>query len=199
MVRSLSDQQSLEIALVENLQREDLNPIEEAKAYRSMVEVVGLTQEEVAQRIGISRPAVSNALRLLSLAEEIQGLLEQGTISAGHARTLVGLPPGDQTRLAQAIVAKGLNVRQTEEMLREAAAGKDAPSAKAKREPAPADPDVLDVERRLRHTLGTEVRLQPKGKGGRLVIEYFSPEELERLLEILFGESEDKRTVSGMG
>ncbi len=189
IVRSISDQQSLEIALVENLQREDLNPIEEAKAYRSMVDLVGLTQEEVAQRIGISRPAVSNALRLLSLSEEVQALLAQGVLSAGHARTLVGLPETEQERLAQAILVRGLNVRQTEDMLRDIAAGKDDSKPARGREERQVDPEVLDVERRLRQALSTKVRLLPKGRGGKVVIEFFSSEELDRLLDILLGDT----------
>jgi len=183
MVRSLSDQQSLEIALVENLQREDLNPIEEAKAYRSMVESVGLTQDEIARRIGVSRPAVSNSLRLLSLADQVQTLLEAGAITAGHARTLVGLEPQEQIRLGNEMVARGLNVRQAEQLLQRRA-GQRQHAKVAVSEP---DADVLAIERQLRQALGTEVRLQAKaqGKGGRLVIEYYGDEELERLIELL--------------
>jgi len=182
MVRSLSDQQSLEIALVENLQREDLNPIEEAKAYRSMVESVGLTQDEIARRIGVSRPAVTNSLRLLSLAEQVQSMLEAGALSAGHARTLVGLDPQEQVRLSNEIVARGLNVRQAEQLLQRRSEPKKP--AKVANEP---DADVLAIEKQLRQALGTDVRLQakPQGKGGRLVIEYYGEEELERLLELL--------------
>jgi ParB family chromosome partitioning protein len=183
MVRSLSDQQSLEIALVENLQREDLNPIEEAKAYRSMVESVGLTQDEIARRIGVSRPAVSNSLRLLSLADQVQTMLEAGAITAGHARTLVGLEPQEQIRLGNEMVARGLNVRQAEQLLQRRA-GQRQHAKVAVSEP---DADVLAIERQLRQALGTEVRLQAKaqGKGGRLVIEYYGDEELERLIELL--------------
>lgn len=181
MVRSLSDQQSLEIALVENLQREDLNPIEEAKAYRSMVESVGLTQDEIARRIGVSRPAVSNALRLLSLAPPVQAMIEGGQLTAGHARTLVGLDQGEQLRLAGAIVARSLNVRQAEQLLKRTTKGASETQPKEKL----IDPDVAELERQLRQALGTPVRVQPKGDGGHLVIEYFSVEELDRLLEIL--------------
>ena len=181
MVRSLSDQQSLEIALVENLQREDLNPIEEARAYRSMVDSVGLTQDEIARRIGVSRPAVSNALRLLSLAPEVQSMVEGGGLSAGHARALVGVDPVQQVRIAESIIARNLNVRQVEQLLKRMAAKRDDSRSKT----VAVSTDVVEVEKVLRQALGTAVRVQTKGAGGQIVIEYYSAEEFERLLEML--------------
>jgi len=181
MVRSLSDQQSLEIALVENLQREDLNPIEEARAYRSMVDSVGLTQDEIARRIGVSRPAVSNALRLLSLAPEVQSMVEGGRLSAGHARALVGVDGAQQIRIAESIVARNLNVRQVEQLLKRMATKRDDSRSKT----VAVSADVVEVEKVLRQALGTAVRVQTKGAGGHIVIEYYSAEEFERLLEML--------------
>lgn len=181
IVRSMSDQQSLEIALVENLQREDLNPIEEAKAYRSMAELVGLTQDEIARRIGVSRPAVTNALRLLSLSEAVQMMVEQGELSAGHARTLVGLEVADQQRLASEYVRRGLNVRQAEQLLKKALSVREGDATT----PVAHDPNVTELERQLRFQLGTPVTIRTKGDGGRIIIEFYSGEELERLLGVL--------------
>ena len=190
MVRPLSDRQSLEIALIENLQREDLTALEEARAYQAMMSVMNFTQEQVSERLGISRPAVSNALRLLSLADEIQELLRGDGLTAGHARTLVGLDDAEQIRLAGMMVRDGLNVRQAEELVRSAVAGSTATVAKKRRQ-RPRDPDVLLLEQQLRQALGTEVSVTRTGNGGRVVIRYFSLEELERLLDRLLGEGRE--------
>lgn len=187
LVRSVSDREALEIALVENLQREDLTAIEEAKAFRAMVEVMGLTQEEVAERVGLSRPTVANALRLLSLPTEIQELVESGAISASHARTLIGLDHGVQCSLVRRMMVGHVTVRDLEDLARSLQSGSGGP-ARARRPPADRDPDAVALERRLQEALGTDVRLRPKAKGGgELVIKYFSDGDLERVTEALLG------------
>jgi ParB family chromosome partitioning protein len=186
MVRSLNDRQSLEIALIENLQREDLNAIEEAKAYRAMMATMDMTQEQVAGRLGMSRPAVSNALRLLTLDGEVQASVEDGRVSAGHARTLVGLGGAVQRELVGKIIAGQLSVRQTEQLV--AALERSAPEAKqAQLRRRALAPELRDLERRLRERLGAEVLIQNGRKGGALVIRYFGAEELDRLVEMLLG------------
>ena len=187
MVRSLSDSQSLEIALIENLQREDLNPLEEARAYQAMIELMNLTQEQVAERLGVSRPAISNALRLLNLPEAVLARVATGVLSAGHARALVGLAEPVASALAQRVADEELTVRQLEAIVRELTDG-EASSPTDERPPQRVvDPDVEAVERQLRAALGTEVKLQRKRRGGQLVIRYFSAEELDRLIELLAG------------
>jgi len=186
MVRSLSDRQSLEIALIENLQREDLNAIDEAKAFRAMMSTMEMTQEQVAQRLGVSRPSVTNALRLLTLADEVQALVEGGKISAGHARAMVGLSTHAQRTIAARVVEDGLNVRQTELMV--AQRERVGEPAKAATRRKTMDPEVAHIQRRLQDALGTEVRLQHGRKGGSLIIRYFGSEELERLLDLLLRE-----------
>lgn len=175
--------EQLELALVENLQRADLTPLEEAQAYRRLVEEFGLTQEQVAQRVGRSRAAVANTLRLLSLSPEIQESLARGEISAGHARALLSLPGEGARRRAWLLVRKrGLSVRQTEELVRWG--GGAAPAARAGR---PADAETAALEERLRQALGTRVRLTRGRRGGRLTIHFYSDEELEAILGRLLG------------
>jgi len=188
VVRSVGDREALEIALVENLQREDLTAIEEAKAFRAMVEAMELTQEQIAEKVGLSRPAVANSLRLLSLPTQIQDLVESGAMSASHARTLVGLDHGVQSELVRRIMGGHLTVRDVEELARTLQSGSGG-AARPRRLPVDRDPDVVALERRLQEALGTDVRLQPKARGGgELVIKYFSDEDLERVAEALLGE-----------
>lgn len=186
MVRALNDRQSLELALVENLQREDLNPIEQARAFRELMALLGATQEQVAERLGLSRSAVANTLRLLSLCGEVQAMIEAGTLSAGHARALAGLEEHRQRALANEIVEGALTVRDVEERMRgerERLSGDRKGRQRASR--PVEDPDAAEVERRLRDALGTEVRLRRRGRGGSLEIRFFSDEDLERVLELL--------------
>lgn len=183
VVRSINERQALEIALVENLQREDLNPIEQARAFSQLMDL-GLTQEQLAERLGLSRPAIANTVRLLQLAADVQRLITEGTLSAGHARTLVGLSEGEQRRFANEMVTRGLNVRQAEELARGEAARGAATRAAGSKE-APRDPELEAVVARLREFLGSEVEVTRRGRGGRVVIRYFSAEDLERLLDIL--------------
>lgn len=180
VVRDASPRESLEIALVENLQREDLNPIEEARAYELLVDEMGLTQEEVAARVGRNRTTVANYLRLLKLPEKVQALLVEGRLSMGHARALLGLEDAAAQRaLAETTVKKGLSVRQVETRVRNH--GRDPTRRGSADKP---DPDVVAAEKKLARALGTKVRIKGKEKG-RLEIRFTSLEELNRLYDLL--------------
>lgn len=179
VVREMTDREALELALVENLQREDLSPLEEAGAYVKLVEEFGLTQEEVAKRVAKSRPAVANTIRLLQLPEPIRDELRNGRLSAGHARSLLAVEfATEQTALARETIRLGLSVRQLEARIR----ARQQPKGKRRVE---RDLHAADVEKQLMRSLGTRVRLLARGHRGRIVIEYFSAAELERLLERL--------------
>ena len=184
-VLEADDGRAMEIALVENLQREDLNPIEEANGYRTLIEVYGLTQEQAAQRVGKSRPSVANALRLLSLCPEVQKLAEQGLLSAGHARAIAGLHDAAlQQTVANKVIALGLSVRQTETLA--ARAEKDRQRTPAPPAATPFTVDyVADLERSLTGSLGRRVRLHVGKKKGRVELEYYGNEDLERLIHSL--------------
>ncbi|MFZ5916181.1 MAG: ParB/RepB/Spo0J family partition protein [Chloroflexota bacterium] len=182
IVKEATPQQMLELALVENIQRADLNPLEEAVAYRQLIDEFGLTQEEVAARVGKSRVAVANVVRLLRLPDEIKTALLEGQISEGHARALLTLEnPEAMLRLLKAIVHQGLNVRQTEELVR-----RQALAARPETRAAPT-PDTLALENRFRDALGTKVRLFRSRKGGKLVIHFFSEEELQAIYTAIVG------------
>ena len=175
--REISDVESLEIALVENIQRDDLSPLEEAAAYQRLIDEFGHTQEEVAERVGKSRPAVANALRLLRLPESIKQDLSRGRLTAGHARVLLSIDGADaQLRASKQIQARRMSVRDAEQL---AATRKGAAS------PVARDPHRGAVERELSTALGTRVRITLKGRGGRIEIEFYSQEELQGLVERL--------------
>jgi ParB family chromosome partitioning protein len=184
IVKVLDEQGRLEVALIENLQREDLNPIEEARAYRAMVRKLGHTQSEVAKRLGKPRSTVANAIRLLDLPREVQELIEEGRLPMGHARALLGLEqPEDRSRLAAQIVATGLSARQVEEMVQKL---RSEQPAKTVRAPRQRDPNVVAAEERLARALRTRVAIRPgRGSSGRLEIHFKGDEELQRLYEIL--------------
>ena len=183
-VLEADDGRAMEIALVENLQREDLNPIEEAAGFRTRMEEYGLTQEEAASRVGKSRSAVANAMRLLALSPEVAALVEQGELSAGHARCLVMLKsPQEQLSVAQRVINLGLSVRQTETLVQR--------MLKSRREEAPVEKKPLgvdyiaDLEQNLTRSLGRRVRLHVGRKKGRLELEYYDNEDLEQLIHAL--------------
>ena len=185
VVRQLADSEQLELALVENLQREDLNPIESAHAYRQLVDHFGFTQERLAERLGRARPTIANTLRLLDLDPSVQDAIAAGSVSEGHGRALGALSQDHQRRLLPTVIDQGLSVRQTEELvrrLREPRSQADADSAAPSR-----DPDRERVEEELRRALGTKVSLSRTRRGGRIVIEYYSDEELGRLYDRLVG------------
>jgi ParB family chromosome partitioning protein len=185
VIRQASDQQMLEWALIENVQRADLNPLEEAEAYQHLNTDFGLSHEEIARRVGKSRSAVTNTLRLLGLkAPDVRQALVDGTITEGHARALLGLSsPKAQDAALQTVVNLELSVRQTEALVRKL--GGEKPAAKSK---AGLPPEVADIEQRLRRSLGTKVTLRHGGKGGSLTIHYYSDEELDALLDRLLNE-----------
>ena len=184
LVRELAERQQLELALVENLQREDLDPIEAAQGYRQLIDEFGFSQEDLAARVGRARSTVANTLRLLSLDDTVQAAVADGTISEGHARAIGGLPAGHQGRVLGAVVADDLSVRQTEELVRRVREPKNGTPATPK---GPTDPELERVEEDLRRALGTKVSLARSRRGGRIVIEYYSDEELGRLYERLTG------------
>jgi len=185
VIKEATPQQSLELALVENIQRADLNALEEAHAFQQMVEEFGLLHEQIAARVGRSRVAVTNTLRLLRLAPAAQQALVDGTITEGHARALLGLDsPAAQEAALKVVNAKGLSVRETEELVRRLSGERLVSRSR----PAPS-PDLLALEERLRASLGTKVSLRSGARGkGSLVIHYYSPEELDALLNRLLDE-----------
>lgn len=191
VVREVDDAELLELALIENIQRADLNPIEEAQAYRRLVEEYDLTQEEAAKRVGKSRAAVANALRLLTLDTEIRRSLVEGEISEGHARTLLGLPDSS-TRIEawREVLRKHLSVRDTEAYVRRKLNQTNSDGNEA---PPPAtmqrrDAVIADVEKRLQRALSTRVTVQPQKKGARIVIECYSAEEFDNVVRQISGE-----------
>lgn len=175
VVKELSDGDAAEIALVENLQREDLNPVEEAMGYRTLMNEYGLTQDEVAAHVGRSRSAVANAVRLLSLPPDLLALVEQGKISAGHGRALLRFTDADAREKAARAATFGANVRQIERMAQKAA----EPSAAAQK--SAVDPFYKEAELALRESLGRRVKVRKKGKGGVLEIEFYNSDDLKTI------------------
>jgi ParB family chromosome partitioning protein len=184
VVRQLADRDQLELALVENLQREDLDPLETANAYRQLIDEFGLSQEEVATRVGRARSTVANTLRLLDLAPGVQAAVADGRLTEGHGRALGGMATELQDRVLDSVIGQELSVRQTEELVRRLREPKPEPAGPATRQ---SDPDLERVEEDLRQALGTKVSLARSRRGGRIVIEYYSDEELSRLYERLTG------------
>jgi len=178
IIREASDRELLEIALIENVQRADLNPLEEAEAYRQLNEDFGLSHEEVAKRVGKSRVTVTNTLRLRFAADDIKQALVNKEISEGHARALLALP-SHEAQAAALKTVKGLTVRQTEELVRKYSGEKPVKPVKQK------SPEITDLERRLQDSLETDVKLRHGKKGGTVTIHYYSDEELDKLLNRL--------------
>jgi len=188
VVREVEDKDLLELALIENIQREDLNPIEEAQAFKNLIEAVGLTQESVGERVGRDRSYITNYLRLLRLPEDIQRLLAEKRISTGHARTLLGLEHLDeQRRIARRIMDKGLSVRATESLVRRLTEGSG--KRKARSAPGANDPNVRAAEDKLRRRFSTQVRIvqASSGTGGKIEIPYYGSTDLNRVFELLMG------------
>jgi len=187
LVREISGAQALEVALVENLQRADLNPIEEGLAYRHLTDEFHLTQTEIAERVGKSRPAISNTLRLLDAPEEIRDAVVNNLITAGHARALLSVSDPDyQQHLLQRIIKEGLSVRQTERLASE------PPPRTVERIPTVKSPEEKAVESELRRVFGTKVELKRGRKGGTIVVHWYSDEELNAILgRVIPGEPDD--------
>ena len=181
LLKELTDEQNMLIAIIENMQREDLNPIEEAEGLHQMVETFGMTQEQVSKSVGKSRPYITNALRLLKLPEYIQAKMAEGVISAGHGRTLITIEDEDLRRqLFDKIVEEGLSVREAEKLVAELGKpSKKKPAQKTKH------PDTAHVEEELKAILGTRVNIIEKGKKGKIEIECYSRDEMNRLIELL--------------
>jgi ParB family chromosome partitioning protein len=183
VIRQLADRDQLELALVENLQRADLGPMEEAHAYRALLDEFEMTHDAIAQRVGRAKSTITNTLRLLDLDPDVQAAVADGRLTAGHARAIAGMPPGQQAHVAKTVIDQGFSVRQAEELVRRL------------REPRPIrgasqplrDPDLERVEEDLRRRLGTKVTLARSRKGGRIVIEFYSDEELSQLYDRLIG------------
>ena len=190
VIRNVSDDKVLEIALIENIQREDLNPIEEARAYKNLIETLGLTQETVGERVGRDRSYVTNYLRLLKLPEDLQELLQAGRISTGHARTLLGLDQPDlQRRIARRVIEQGLSVRATEQLVRVAGATIGQPMQKTAAKEHESDPNVRAAESKLRRHFGTKVRIvqSSNSSSGKIELEFYNQTDLNRLYALLTG------------
>ena len=184
LVRQATDQQRLELAIIENVQRSDLSALEQAEAYRQLAEDFDLSHEEIAARVGKSRVAVTNTLRLLKLPDAVKNALIEGRVSEGHARALLALPtPEAQAAALRTVIAQEMNVRQTEELVRKLS------GEKSHRKPIPAVvTEVAELEERLRTCLGTKVTLRSGRKGGTVTIHYYSDEELNALMGRLLSE-----------
>jgi ParB family chromosome partitioning protein len=185
IIRQADERQHLELALIENLQREDLNPLEAAEGFRQLAEDFGLSHDQVATLVGKSRTAVSNTLRLLKLAPAVQEALRAEEISEGHARALLGLPSIQaQSASLQTVIRRALNVRQTEELVRRLTGQRRTSPARSRH-----TPEETDLEARLRQSLGTRVSLRRGQRGGSLVIHFYSDEELNALVDRLLAET----------
>lgn len=181
IVRELTDEENMLLAIIENMQREDLNPIEEAEGIRQMIDTYGLTQEEVSKSVGKSRPYIANSLRLLRLPETVRKYVEDGSLSTGHAKAIAAVSDEKkQIELAEVAIRDGLSVRQLEKL-----AQQDKSGVKTRSRVKQKTADVKRVEEDLKNALGTKVTLNQKGKKGKIEIEFYSKDELERLIELL--------------
>ncbi len=187
IIREYDRQQSVEIALIENVQRADLNPIEEAYAYQLLIQEFGLKQEEIAERVSKNRATITNSIRLLKLAEPVQKLLIEGKISSGHARTLLGIEdPKQQTEVANLIIEKGMSVREIEKLVKSISNPGKEKKQKEKEEEKDIGFIFQDLEERMKGIMGTKVMIHQKDKNkGRIEIEYYSSSELERIVELI--------------
>ncbi|OCL28448.1 chromosome partitioning protein ParB [Orenia metallireducens] len=185
IITDIDEQQMMEIALIENLQRKDLNPIEEAEAYQQLIDTFNLVQAELAKRVGKSRSSIANSLRLLKLPDKIKEYVSRGTLAMGHARTLLAIEDIDlQKEVANQIIEKELSVRETERLIK-GLKNKTSESKSKKKAVTKKDPNVTIVEERLRGILGTKVAIQSGKKKGKIVIEYYSNDDLFRIIEVL--------------
>jgi ParB family chromosome partitioning protein len=182
VVRTANELERLELALVENIQRSELNALDEARAYRHLIDDFGLTQERVAERVGRSRPAVGNSLRILDTAPTVQQAVADGTISGGHARALASLATTRQEVVLATVVARSLSVRQTESLV---AASRDADGRSRSTRERVVDPDILSMEAQMREALGTKVTIAAGRKGGRITITWYDDDDLGRLVDRL--------------
>jgi ParB family chromosome partitioning protein len=188
VIRSIPDAKLLELALIENIQRQELNPIEEAQAYQKLIQTLGLTQDEVAQRVGKERSSIANYLRLLKLPEEIQQMLINDLLSMGHARALLGLDSEEeQLRLAKEVVARKMSVRETEQAVKRAVPGNQIKESSTPRQ---NDANIRAAELKIKRHLGTQVKIHLDQNGGRIEIEFGSMTELDRIYSIIMRKSD---------
>jgi ParB family chromosome partitioning protein len=198
VIREIADDKLLELALIENIQRQELNAIEEAHAYRSLIETLGLTQEVVAQRVGRDRSFITNYLRLLRLPEDLQRLVEEAKLTMGHARALLGVSnETTQRSVARSIIERALSVRETERIIKRIASGSN-PTLKEAPSPKLNDANVKAAESKLRRHFGTQVRVvQSQGRtGGKIEIEYYSDTDLDRIYKMLLAASPTASTAT---
>ena len=182
IVKDLTDEENALLAIIENMQREDLNPIEEAEGINQMITSFGMTQEQVSKSVGKSRPYITNSLRLLKLPEQIRDMVSQGKLTTGHARAIAGVSNGEkQIKLAEYAVKEEISVREMEKLIKE----ENSAKKKSPRKRNEKNADVKRVEEDLKQIMGTKVSLNQSGKKGKIEIEYYSREELERLIELL--------------
>ncbi|MCB6993934.1 ParB/RepB/Spo0J family partition protein [bacterium 210820-DFI.6.37] len=182
IVKDLTDEENALLAIIENMQREDLNPIEEAEGINQMITSFGMTQEQVSKSVGKSRPYITNSLRLLKLPEQIRDMVSQGKLTTGHARAIAGVSNGEkQIKLAEYAVKEEISVREMEKLIKE----ENSTKKKSPRKRNEKNADVKRVEEDLKQIMGTKVSLNQSGKKGKIEIEYYSREELERLIELL--------------
>jgi ParB family transcriptional regulator, chromosome partitioning protein len=180
IIRNCTDEESIVLSLIENLQRQDLNPIDTARAYHRMMNEFGLTQDIIAQRVGCERSSIANAVRLLNLPVEVQHLIESGELSTGHAKVILGLTSSnDQIRIARTVVARNLSVRETEKLLQLSILARKRARQEPHRSP------WSDIEERLQKRLGTKVTILKGRRGGKVIIHYYSPPELDGILETI--------------
>ncbi len=185
VVLESSVDKNLELALIENIQRQDLNPIEEALAYKQLMEKYPYTQEDVAQRVGKDRSSVANTLRLLNLPEEIRGDIIEGNLSMGHARSLLGIEDIElQKSMAKRVVQEGLSVREIEDWVKKL---KEGIQVERVIKTKVADPQLSFIENEMTKILGTRVKIKPDGKKGKVVIDYYSQEDLDRIFNAIIG------------
>jgi ParB family transcriptional regulator, chromosome partitioning protein len=187
VIRQLDDRSQLELALVENLQREDLDPIEAANGFRRLIDEFGFSHEQIAGRVGRARSTVANTLRLLDLAPVVQAAVADGTLTEGHGRALGGLGADHQEHVLGTVIDQDLSVRQTEELVRRLREPRRTAASDGSVPSSSRDPDLERVEEDLRRALGTKVRLARSRRGGRIVIEFYNDEDLGRLYERLIG------------
>ncbi|MBE0554912.1 MAG: ParB/RepB/Spo0J family partition protein [Rhodobacteraceae bacterium] len=192
LVRELSDTEVLEIAIIENVQRADLSPVEEALAYRQLMDRFGHTQEKIAEALSRSRSHIANTLRLLSLPEEVQNMLGAGTLTAGHARALITVP--NAVELAQKVVGRGLSVRETEDLVRKSATAKIARRRAAGRKEKDADTRAIEADLSAGLGMSVSIEHEPGGERGRMVIGYYSLDDLDLLCQALSAVTRDNRT-----
>ncbi|SMB87565.1 chromosome partitioning protein, ParB family [Desulfonispora thiosulfatigenes DSM 11270] len=184
IIKDYNDEKMMEVALIENIQRHNLNPVEEANAYKSLIEIYNFSQEDLAKKVGKSRPYISNFLRLLNLPDNILNLLAENKISVGHARSLLSLEdPNSQIEIVQRIIDEQLSVRQTENIIKKLLNNEHKKSAKNTNEPS--SPIISDFQDKLRSKFGTKVLIKEKGDNGKIEIEFYNQSDLQRILELI--------------